>query len=171
MLSRRGVPENALTELSDELLTAERAAEVGARPHLTGMLADLLRRTLFGLDSAAAQVLTPRGSRPGDLVADLLVAFGFAAYLRTAEAVLTEKGLGTELLRGGRFTLTRLAPAHGVQFRCLSRRFRQSASSARPGHSLCGGQGSVAVDKTCCLRSVAANLGWACSRMTEATLG
>ncbi|CAE7949496.1 unnamed protein product, partial [Symbiodinium sp. KB8] len=109
--SVRGVPENALTELSDELLTAERAAEVGARPHLTGMLADLLRRTLFGLDSAAAQVLTPRGSRPGDLVADLLVAFGFAAYLRTAEAVLTEKGLGTELLRGGRFTLTRLVKA------------------------------------------------------------
>ncbi|CAE7542655.1 unnamed protein product, partial [Symbiodinium sp. CCMP2456] len=60
-----------------------------------GQIADLLQGTWFRLDGSATLVLTARGSRPGDPLADILFAFSFAACLKAAEMALRTKGLET----------------------------------------------------------------------------
>ncbi|CAE7243775.1 unnamed protein product, partial [Symbiodinium sp. CCMP2456] len=88
LLQGLGVPGDAVAELHDHLTAAAQFAEAGAGAHLTTMVADLLRGTWFRLDGAAALVMTERGSRPGDPLADLLFAFTFSAYVRCAEKAL-----------------------------------------------------------------------------------
>ncbi|CAE7255240.1 unnamed protein product [Symbiodinium sp. CCMP2592] len=61
--------------------------------HTTALISDLLRGTWFRMDGAAALILTHRGGRPGDPLADILFAFSFSAYLRAAEQALASKGL------------------------------------------------------------------------------
>ncbi|CAE7380505.1 unnamed protein product, partial [Symbiodinium sp. CCMP2456] len=78
-----------------ELNQAAYIAEAGAGPHLVSMVADILRGTWFRLDGATALVLTGRGSRPGDPLADLLFSFTFATYFHSSESALAVKGLST----------------------------------------------------------------------------
>ena len=93
LFQRLGVPAEAVSELTRHLSVAAHVAESGASAHLTALVTDLLRGTWFRLDGAAALVLTERGSRPGDPLADLLFAFSFSAYVRSAEAALDTRGL------------------------------------------------------------------------------
>ncbi|CAE7570642.1 unnamed protein product [Symbiodinium sp. CCMP2592] len=88
-----GVPEHAVAELASHLTTAAHVAEAGATGHLTALVSDMMRGTWFRLDGAAALVLTERGSRPGDPLADLLFAFSFSAYVRSAEMALEQHQL------------------------------------------------------------------------------
>ena len=83
------MPDEALSELVCHPQAAAHVAESGASGHLTALVTDLLRGTWFRLDGAAAAaalVLTERGSRPGDPLTDLLFAFSFSAYIRSASA-------------------------------------------------------------------------------------
>ena len=95
LLHGLGVPPSAMTELFEQLSRAAYIASAGAGPHLTALVADLLRGTWFRLDGASALVLTQRGSRPGDPLADLLFAFTFSAYVRSAEQALQSADLQT----------------------------------------------------------------------------
>ncbi|CAE7245588.1 unnamed protein product [Symbiodinium sp. CCMP2592] len=88
-----GVPGSAVTELAHHLHSAAHVVEAGATAHLTAIVSDMMRGTWFRLDGAAALVLTERGSRPGDPLADLLFAFTFSAYVRSAETALEGRQL------------------------------------------------------------------------------
>ena len=97
LLTDLGVPLSALPELVEKLQTAEHLATAGVGRHMQAQLADLLRGTWFRLDGCSTLVLTTRGSRPGDPLADILFAFSFAAYLRAAEKALEENDLASAL--------------------------------------------------------------------------
>ncbi|CAE7403777.1 for [Symbiodinium sp. CCMP2592] len=93
LFSQLGVPSSAVTELAQHLHSAAHVVEAGATAHLTALVSDMMRGTWFRLDGAAALVLTERGSRPGDPLADLLFAFTFSAYVRSAETALERRQL------------------------------------------------------------------------------
>ncbi|CAE7234196.1 unnamed protein product, partial [Symbiodinium necroappetens] len=95
LLHGLGIPPSALEELFEQLSRAAYIVSAGAGPHLTALVTDLLRGTWFRLDGASALVLTQRGSRPGDPLADLLFAFTFSAYVRSAEQALQSADLQT----------------------------------------------------------------------------
>ena len=90
-----GVPESALPELIAHLRSMETIAAAGASPHLQSQVSDLFRGSWFRMDHTGPLVATRRGTRPGDPLADLLFAFAFSAYLRSAEEALRRNNLHT----------------------------------------------------------------------------
>ena len=101
LLRDLGIPEEALPELAAKLESAAQLSEAGVGEHLRSQVADLLQGTWFRLDGCATLILTARGSRPGDPLADILFAFTFSAYLRAAENALRQQGLHTPLPPAG----------------------------------------------------------------------
>ena len=95
LLHDLGVPPSALGELAQHLykLCILRDAEVG--PHLQSQIADLFRGSWFRLETDSVTMLTARGSRPGDPLADVLFAFTFGAYVRAVKQALQRYGLST----------------------------------------------------------------------------
>ena len=92
-----GVPGDALPELVSHLQNMAVLAESGVGPHMQAQVSDLFQGSWFRMDGAGPLVATRRGTRPGDPLADLLFAFSFTAYLRSAEGALRAKGLSTQL--------------------------------------------------------------------------
>ena len=89
------VPPAALSELVDHLRNMTVLAEAQVSEHLQSQVADLFRGSWFRLDAGGPLVATFRGTRPGDPLADMLFAFSFAAYLRSAEQALQAAGVAT----------------------------------------------------------------------------
>ena len=91
------LPDDALRELVGHLqsLSVLELAEV--TPHVIATVSDLFRGTWFRLDRDAALIITARGSRPGDPLADILFAFTLSAYLKSCEGALQSKNLGVDL--------------------------------------------------------------------------
>ncbi|CAE7354823.1 HERC4 [Symbiodinium microadriaticum] len=90
-----GVPDAALPELVRHLRSMETLATAGACQHLQSQVSDLFRGSWFRMDHTGPLVATRRGTRPGDPLADLLFAFAFSAYLRSAEEALRRSDLQT----------------------------------------------------------------------------
>ena len=88
LLHGLGVPDGAIPELSA-------LSEASTEAHLTSQIADLFRGSWFRLDNTGSLVLTRKGTRPGDPLADLLFGFAFSAYLKSAELALAKAGYVT----------------------------------------------------------------------------
>ena len=97
LLHTLGVPPSAIQELFDHLIGLNILADAGASPFLQAQVADLFRGSWFRLQYDGALVLTRKGSRPGDPLADLLFGFTFAAYVRSVEQALATQNLGTAM--------------------------------------------------------------------------
>ena len=97
MFHKLGLPASALEELTTQLKRLAVIPQTEDSAHLCALVADVLQGTWFRLDRASALTLTHQGTRPGDGLADVLFAFSFAAYLRCADAAITQKGLATQV--------------------------------------------------------------------------
>ena len=95
LLHGLGVPDYALSELLNHLHTIAALPSACDDEHLTAQVADLFRGSWFRLDGASDLVLTRRGTRPGDPLADLLFGFLFSAYLRSVDHALAIEDLET----------------------------------------------------------------------------
>ncbi|CAE7946492.1 PPR4, partial [Symbiodinium sp. KB8] len=95
LLHGLGVPDHALSELLQHLHTIAALPSVCDDEHLTAQIADLFRGSWFRLDGSSDLVLTRRGTRPGDPLADLLFGFLFSAYLRSVDHALAQEELET----------------------------------------------------------------------------
>ncbi|CAE7273496.1 ANKRD50 [Symbiodinium sp. CCMP2592] len=95
LLSDLAIPSGALPELMRHLhgLCILQDAKVGG--FLQAQVSDLFRGSWFRLDKDGVAMLTARGSRPGDPLADVLFAFTFGAYVRAVKTALTQRGLST----------------------------------------------------------------------------
>ncbi|CAE7688779.1 unnamed protein product [Symbiodinium sp. CCMP2592] len=95
LLHDLNVPAAALPELARHLngLCILQEAQVGG--FLQAQISDLFRGSWFRLDKDGVAMLTARGSRPGDPLADVLFAFTFGSYVRAVKEALALKGLST----------------------------------------------------------------------------
>ena len=89
------VPDEALPELAKHLHTIAALPHACSDEHLNAQISDLFRGCWFRLDRSGPLVLTRKGTRPGDPLADLLFGFLFSAFLRSAENALASQGLET----------------------------------------------------------------------------
>ena len=87
------IPDEAVEELYQHLQRVAELPAQGVSPHHVEMIRDLFVGSWFRLSTQSTLVLTHRGSRPGDPLADLLFAFTLAAYLRQVNALLRQAGL------------------------------------------------------------------------------
>ena len=92
LLHGLGVPGGAVPELAAHLRNLSALSEAQTESHLISQVADLFRGSWFRLDNAGPLVLTRKGTRPGDPLADLLFGFAFTAYLKSAEQALRRTG-------------------------------------------------------------------------------
>ena len=93
------LPAQAVSELYQHLQVAAELPAQGVQPHQVEIVRDLFVGSWFRLSTHPTLVLTHRGSRPGDPLADLLFAFTLSAYLRRVTELLAAAGLQTELPR------------------------------------------------------------------------
>ncbi|CAE7837830.1 tyrP-A [Symbiodinium sp. CCMP2592] len=87
------LPDTAVQELHAHLQAAAELPLQGATPHQVEVIRDLFTGSWFRLATHPTIVLTKRGSRPGDPLADILFAFTLSAYLRKAHELLEEAGV------------------------------------------------------------------------------
>ncbi|CAE7745134.1 tyrP-A [Symbiodinium sp. CCMP2592] len=87
------LPPDAIEELHAHLLVASELPLQGVGVHQVELVRDLFVGSWFRLSTHSALILTHRGSRPGDPLADLLFAFTLAAYLRRVNQLLSDAGL------------------------------------------------------------------------------
>ncbi|CAE7727756.1 unnamed protein product [Symbiodinium sp. CCMP2592] len=90
-----GIPDSAIPELAQHLRNMATLSAAGTDDHLVSQVADLFRGSWFRLDNAGPLVLTRKGTRPGDPMADILFGFTFSAYLHSIELALTRASLNT----------------------------------------------------------------------------
>ena len=95
LLHDLGVPPHALSELVTHLTTMNVLRNAAVSEYNSARVADLFRGSWFRLQQDSVLVLTRRGSRPGDPLADLLFAFSFTALCQSIEARLQAAGLCT----------------------------------------------------------------------------
>ncbi|CAE7326979.1 unnamed protein product [Symbiodinium sp. KB8] len=95
LLHDLGVPDQALPELARHLYNLSVLKEAAVSEYNIARVADLFRGSWFRLQLDSAIVLTRRGSRPGDPLADLLFAFSFTALCRSIETRLAQHGVAT----------------------------------------------------------------------------
>ncbi|CAE7555966.1 unnamed protein product [Symbiodinium sp. CCMP2456] len=95
LFHKLGVPASALSELASQLQRMATIPALVSREHVCAVTPDVLQGTWFRLDRGAALTLTHQGTRPGDGLADILFAFSFSAYLRSAERAVAAAGLST----------------------------------------------------------------------------
>ncbi|CAE7258989.1 Herc2 [Symbiodinium sp. KB8] len=95
LLHDLGVPDQALPELARHLYNLSVLQDVAVSGYNIARVADLFRGSWFRLQLDSAIVLTRRGSRPGDPLADLLFAFSFTALCRSIETRLSQCGVAT----------------------------------------------------------------------------
>ncbi|CAE7197699.1 unnamed protein product [Symbiodinium sp. CCMP2592] len=88
VLHSLGVPDHALPELTTHLSAMATLQEAGVSQFTQAQISDLFRGSWFRLDASGPLVATRKGTRPGDPLADMLFAFSFAAYLRSAHQAL-----------------------------------------------------------------------------------
>ncbi|CAE7695610.1 unnamed protein product [Symbiodinium sp. CCMP2456] len=96
LLHKAGLPRHTLLELSEQLERIAALPQMGASPHLTAMVGDLLHATWFHMDLGDLLTCTERGTRPGDPAADVLFSLSFTAFLKTTEQALRERSLLAE---------------------------------------------------------------------------
>ncbi|CAE7879821.1 unnamed protein product, partial [Symbiodinium necroappetens] len=92
-----GVPEEALGELIIHLQNIAALPTACDDEHLCAQIADLFRGSWFRLDGADPLLVTYKGTRPGDPLADLLFGFLFSAYVKSSERALADAGLATHV--------------------------------------------------------------------------
>ena len=95
-----GLPEQATCELRDLLHSAAVTSPLAGHQHLSAMLRDLLTATWFKFEASLLVAVTHKGTRPGDLAADVLFAFTLSALFRAIESSLETQGLIDKLPRG-----------------------------------------------------------------------
>ncbi|CAE7459879.1 unnamed protein product [Symbiodinium sp. KB8] len=99
LLHDLGVPAQGLAELVDHLTNMSVLQEASVSASNVARVADLFRGSWFRLQQDSVLVLTRRGSRPGDPLADLLFAFSFTALCKSIEGKLQLAGLATPVPR------------------------------------------------------------------------
>ena len=92
-----GVPAEAFQELVGHLNNMAVLADANVSAHLSAQVADLFRGSWFRLQGGTAVLLTKRGTRPGDPLADLLFAYSFAACCKAIDTALLKEGLHTTM--------------------------------------------------------------------------
>ena len=92
-----GLPGTALQELQQKLQALAMIPQAASSQHLSELASDVMQGTYFRMDADHVTLMTKRGSRPGDPLADVIFGFLLAGFTATVDRQLDDLGLGCHL--------------------------------------------------------------------------
>ena len=91
------LPDSALAELMSKLQSLAAIPSASSSSHLSALASDVMQGTFFRMDADHVTLMTKRGSRPGDPLADVIFGFLLSGFTTAVDRRLDDLGMTCEL--------------------------------------------------------------------------